>query len=153
MQYNCTKCGCGVKTNDNGDLHCRRIFKDEINKFLSLGEIESAKALYLSALFDQKWKEHLLHTLGGELAKLVAKEEKRKEAENLHRKYLSSLGVTYSGVSLISVAKKHRATHCYGCSRELDNNIDIECNICGWIICDYCGACGCGYIKHKEDTL
>jgi hypothetical protein len=38
----------------------------------------------------------------------------------------------------------HRVTHCYNCQDDLDNEIDFECERCGWIICS-CGACGCGY--------
>lgn len=144
MQYNCTK--CGTETNDSDDLHCRRIFRTEINKFLSSGELESAKVLYLSAIFNEKWKEHFLHNLGGELAILVMKDRKREEAEKLHREHLISLGVGYLGVSSISPVRKHRVTHCYNCKEELDNETDIECNVCGWIICS-CGACGCGYPK------
>jgi len=38
-----------------------------------------------------------------------------------------------------------RITHCYVCKEHLDNAVDLECTMCGWIICGNCGACGCGY--------
>jgi hypothetical protein len=38
-----------------------------------------------------------------------------------------------------------RLTHCYGCKHDLDNEVDVECVACGWIVCR-CGACGCGYV-------
>lgn len=40
--------------------------------------------------------------------------------------------------------RRRRLTHCYNCKTTLDSSIDVECNECGWLVCD-CGACGCGY--------
>ncbi len=69
-------------------------------------------------------------------------EERIKETEQLHKKLLNSLGIKYLGISYPHSKKKERATHCDSCKKELNNIIDIECNACGWIICN-CGACGC----------
>lgn len=42
--------------------------------------------------------------------------------------------------------KQQRTTHCYNCNIDrLDSNEHFECNLCKWIICPLCGACGCGY--------
>jgi hypothetical protein len=41
--------------------------------------------------------------------------------------------------------QNRRITHCYSCKTHLDNVHDIECSKCGWIVCENCGACGCGY--------
>lgn len=43
--------------------------------------------------------------------------------------------------------KLKRTPHCYECSSSLDNEIDLECSRCGWIVCS-CGACGCGHPKY-----
>ena len=148
MQKNCSK--CGMNTNDNRDLHCRRIFINEIKTLLSFNETEKAKSLYYSESFDEKWKALFLSNLGGVLESLVIndrqKEEDRKikEVKVRHQEFLNSLGVNYLGIISIDTTGKHRATHCYNCKENLDNNINIECNACHWIICE-CGACGCGY--------
>jgi len=38
-----------------------------------------------------------------------------------------------------------RVTHCYNCKKGLTSKSGITCAKCGWIVCSYCGACGCGY--------
>ena len=106
--------------------------------------------MYYSESFDEKWKALFLSNLGGVLESLVIndrqKEEDRKikEVKVRHQEFLNSLGVNYLGIISIDTTGKHRATHCYNCKENLDNNINIECNACHWIICE-CGACGCGY--------
>lgn len=60
----------------------------------------------------------------------------------LHRNKIELLGLKYLGVSKSSNGP-HRATHCWVCHSHLDNAVDLECNICKWILCT-CGACGCG---------
>ncbi len=140
MSEFCSK--CGVETSDSDDLHCRRVFVDEMNKLLSLQDFEKAQALYLSVSFDDVWKEHFLHSKGGSLGRLILNEVKRTKTKQRHRELLTSSGIAYKGVSAISAMKKHRITHCYECKESLDNSSDIECNICGWIICDL-GHCDC----------
>ena len=71
-------------------------------------------------------------------------EEKNKIAFEKHQNFLKKRGLNNSGVIKSSKNKIHRVTHCWNCTKTLDNNIDIECKSCGWIIC-MCGACGCGY--------
>ena len=143
MQYHCTK--CGSKTTDSGDIHCRKIFRDELKKLLALNEYENAKEVYVMALFDENWKERLLHSLGGRLKELVEENKEREETLKRHKKHLVALNIGYLGVSSVPKAQKYRISHCYKCKKEVDSKLDIECNICGWIICDWCGACGCGY--------
>lgn len=123
MEQICLK--CGAKTNYDGDLHCRRIFIDEISKLLSLGELEKAKELYFLTSFDNKWKENFLYSKGGKLKKLILDEENKREEELLK-------------------IKERRTPNCYSCKKPLDNLSNIECSKCGWIKCS-CGACGCGY--------
>ncbi|KKR69854.1 MAG: hypothetical protein UU13_C0020G0005 [Candidatus Nomurabacteria bacterium GW2011_GWB1_40_7] len=149
MQKTCSK--CGAETSYDGDLHCRKIFIDEINNLLLLHELEKAKDLYFSASFNNEWKKNFLFRQGRELKDLILDEEQRIEAKQRHEKFLASFGMRYEGVSSVSVPRKHRSTYCYNCKESLDNSIDIECNKCGWIICRCCGACGCGYPSPKTE--
>jgi hypothetical protein len=70
-----------------------------------------------------------------------------EKIKSLHREFITSLGQTYNGANLPLHPKLHRVTHCYACTTNLDNKVDLECRNCGWIICAECGACGCGYDK------
>jgi hypothetical protein len=76
--------------------------------------------------------------------KKAALEKKRQQAIINHRLFLDRLGIPYQGISEASPKKGRRVTHCYSCKNLLDNAINSECSVCGWIICG-CGACGCGY--------
>lgn len=67
----------------------------------------------------------------------------QEEAAQNHRQRLERLGFVYSGARK-SKGKALRITHCWDCKKHLDNSIELECNSCGWILCE-CGACGCGY--------
>lgn len=138
----CSK--CGAETSYGGDLHCRKIFIDEMSELLSAQDLDKARSLYFSVSFDGAWMEHFLYSKGGELGKLILDDIQRVKAEQHHREFLNSLGIRYNGVTSISATRKHRITNCYSCKKSLDNSVDIECNICRWIICR-CGACGCGY--------
>ena len=42
-----------------------------------------------------------------------------------------------------------RLSHCYHCKDPVDNQCDVECNACRWIVCSRCAACGCGYSEAK----
>lgn len=46
-----------------------------------------------------------------------------------------------------SITSNVRVSHCYNCNFPVDNREDLECSLCGWIICNNCTACGCGYTK------
>lgn len=88
-----------------------------------------------------------------------SEEERRKEREQeaasagretareamlaMHRRRLESLGLEYRGVRPARAGYR-RVTHCWSCKRHLDSSVDVECAVCGWILCR-CGACGCGY--------
>ena len=60
-----------------------------------------------------------------------------------HKGFLKIINKEYSGVR--SSKFKNRHTHCYKCKSEIDSRYDMECIACGWVICNSCGACGCGY--------
>ncbi|MEK7089143.1 MAG: hypothetical protein AAB913_03375 [Patescibacteria group bacterium] len=129
MQKICSK--CEKMTEYDGDLHCRKIFKDKINDLVLVQEIEKAKLLFDSELFDENWKKSLLNELrwkceaGKTLNKLIETEiqkiEKGKETKGLFR-----------------------VANCYNCKESLDNSTRTECHVCHWIVCK-CGACGCQY--------
>jgi hypothetical protein len=65
------------------------------------------------------------------------------EAVARHKKRLEKLSVPYFGVRQSMRAR--RVTFCWSCKFGLDNDIDVECATCGWILCR-CGACGCGRV-------
>lgn len=60
-----------------------------------------------------------------------------------HRQRLATAGLNYRGVQPAQ-KNRRRITHCFACKHLLDNDIDVECSACGWILCS-CGACGCTY--------
>ena len=62
-----------------------------------------------------------------------------------HKDRLATLGCgIYQGLQPQSHAP--RASHCYNCKASVDNSVDQECVTCGWIVCNECAACGCGYV-------
>ena len=63
-----------------------------------------------------------------------------------HKKFIQSNKYDYTGVRKITIFR--RVNHCYSCKRPVDNAYDLECNSCSWIVCSYCGSCGCGYCSY-----
>lgn len=142
MDKKCSK--CGAETDYGDDLHCRKIFIDEVKRFLTEEDFKKITDLYSSSPLDEEWKEYFLYNKCGDKGKEILWEIQQARAEVSHKRFITSLGLRYGGSSAVSPTKKHRSTHCYNCKASLDNSVDIECNICKWIICT-CGACGCGY--------
>lgn len=62
-----------------------------------------------------------------------------------HREFMARLGFTYIGTRSATARSPHfvRTPWCWNCKSDLDNRIQLECQKCGWILCE-CGACGCG---------
>ena len=58
-----------------------------------------------------------------------------------HNVILAKKGLQYRGTRKAE-SRSRRTTHCWRCRHPLDNDIDVECVVCGWILCG-CGACGC----------
>lgn len=77
------------------------------------------------------------------------KETERQNIQSARGTFFSNLGKENPGTHK-SIAKASRFTHCYACKEELDNLHGDECNSCGWIVCNFCGACGCGYTRTNE---
>lgn len=82
----CSK--CGTESNDDSDLHCRKILVDVVRKLLSLGKIEEAKRLVLDGHGSEdweKWKIEMFDRFSAESKKqqekLRLEEEQRLEQE------------------------------------------------------------------------
>lgn len=74
------KCtNCGIETIDSGDIHCRKIFKNEFEDFLKNSELKKAIDYYKSFVFKDKfsneWKKD---RYGKDFERLVKKEESKK---------------------------------------------------------------------------
>jgi len=66
----------------------------------------------------------------------------RQSIVTAHGAFLRGRGLVNRGTRL--GLGHRRVTRCFNCKRQLDNDVDVECSACGWIVC-HCGACGCGY--------
>ena len=66
-----------------------------------------------------------------------------------HGEFLRLKGIDPGSIPAHGLARiydqAHRTIGCYACKSGLDNEIDLECPRCSWIICTSCGACGCGH--------
>lgn len=75
----------------------------------------------------------------------------KREMLKKHGEFLKKKGVSLDEIDAIRLnrvyGKLRRTPHCYECSSSLDNEVDLECSRCDWIICS-CGACGCGHPKY-----
>jgi len=67
----------------------------------------------------------------------------QKDIQEKHKAFLKTKGKQFSETRPSS--SHHRESHCYNCKSAVDNKFDVECIACGWIVCNSCGACGCGY--------
>ena len=69
-----------------------------------------------------------------------------------HHNLLIRHGLESKGIRKQNNPERLRQSGCWNCKFPVDNIEDYECCICGWIICDKCGACGCAY-KLKQDKI
>lgn len=77
----------------------------------------------------------------------LARDEARKKAAlTAHKQYLKKQRVAYKGTRP-GLGKQSEAM-CLVCQKPLDHTADIECVVCGWLICP-CGACGCSRDKKE----
>jgi hypothetical protein len=115
----------------------REIARKHRDATVRRGEVEGGYVLVMDSgkIYDSAWKAEFV-------LRVAAKSN--EDAIASHREFLERRGIRYEGVRVTTKRRLHRKTHCYSCMRPLDNDIDVECNICGWIICS-CGACGCGW--------
>lgn len=72
-----------------------------------------------------------------------------------HGEFLRRNGFDPDGVSAHDISSIYKRTHrtpfCYACKSQLDNEIDIQCRRCKWIICTKCGACGCCHPEYGRE--
>lgn len=61
-----------------------------------------------------------------------------------HPVFLSKIG--RSGGLQYSNRSRYRESHCYSCKTSVNGIFDLECSVCGWLVCVNCAACGCGYL-------
>jgi hypothetical protein len=73
-------------------------------------------------------------------------EPQKKAVISAHKAFLKKHRIGHKGTRLGFTTRAEPV--CYVCNRSNDGSIDLECNICGWVICS-CGACGCGLAKEK----
>ena len=67
MKNRCSR--CGIETDDDSDLHCRKILVSEVKNLLSLGKIEEAESLVSHTQGNddwEKWKREMLTRFSSE---------------------------------------------------------------------------------------
>jgi hypothetical protein len=74
-------------------------------------------------------------------------EPQKKAVVSAHKAFLKKHRIGHKGTRLGFTTRAEPI--CYVCNRSNDGSIDLECNICGWVICS-CGACGCGLAKEEK---
>ena len=100
-----------------------------LKKFSATGVDVAAVLAELRALVDKDVAEN--------------RELYREAVARKHQEFLSSLAKLDKGRGKVS--RWPRASNCYNCKGPVANIFDLECLACGWIVCNYCAACGCGY--------
>ena len=132
-----------------------------VESFLGL---ELVAAFYQGAYQGKAWGKKagraLVHVKGSSINEVLEKLREAVDSPELkaefkraliekHGEFLRRKGIEPVHISADSLAKiydrVHRTTGCYECKSGLDNEIDLECPRCSWIICTSCGACGCGH--------
>ena len=73
-------------------------------------------------------------------------EPRKKAIVAAHKAFLKKHRIGHKGVRLGFTSRAE--PQCVECNQSSDGSIDLECNICGWLIC-VCGACGCGAANKK----
>jgi hypothetical protein len=67
-----------------------------------------------------------------------------RELEKRHNEFLAKHNLAPASVRKRDKTLPIRVTHCWSCKSQLNSVTDLECAVCGWILCE-CGACGCPY--------
>lgn len=105
----------------------------------------------------------LAHVEGESILDVLTKLRKRVDSPEVqerfkrellakHGRFLQRKGIDASNISAQKITqayqRTHRETGCYDCRSTIDNEVDLECSQCSWIICGECGACGCGHPEY-----
>ena len=66
------------------------------------------------------------------------------DVEEKRRKFFEKQNLPYKGFKKSLQTKNRRTSFDWYCKNPVDNFLDFECEACGWIICNKCGACKLG---------
>lgn len=120
----------------------RQILPREVLKAETSAEISDGDFVCIVTAYNE-----LKHSLGKPLK--ASGQDAIEWLEHRHKRFLSERGLPDRGIRPATSNRTHRITHCWSCTKHLDNSVDVECIACRWIICQ-CGACGCGRIVHPN---
>lgn len=141
------------ETNINIITAIDKAYSDWLKFYSSRLENDSGASIikYYENLYEHKRCRDLIKRLNPEAAEIMKVEFQnkkiREKSESAHKLRIKGLGLEYKGIKENS-NKRHRTANCYSCNAYLENSIQLECNICYWMLCA-CGACGCGYTHHS----
>lgn len=112
-----------------------------------IGEILLIERNFVHIRFSEVGRKKLQYSLTStwhleSVTKQLKKEVEAKIIIHRHKEFITMKNGVYKGIKINSSAR--RSTHCYNCKESISSETHLECNSCGWIICN-CGACGCGY--------
>lgn len=137
---------------DQPEINVYSVHRDLVRKFepseirtsvLTIYGSERTASLEKYASWKQLYAEAFLHGERGRIEVERARlEAERNQIIERHKQFIAASGNKYVGTAL-GYPKVRRITHCWSCRSPLDNEVNVECLSCGWIICG-CGACGCG---------
>ena len=121
------------------------------------------RGVYQGKAWGKKSGNSLAHVTGTSLEDVIAQLRKAVDSPELqvqfkraliekHGEFLRRKGINPESISAQELSgaydQKHRTTGCYECKSGLDNEVDLECSRCSWIICTNCGACGYGHPEY-----
>ncbi|MGH8502552.1 MAG: hypothetical protein ACREVE_08770 [Gammaproteobacteria bacterium] len=79
---------------------------------------------------------------------------KRERVRALHKTHMDTNNFKYLGVTDPTGGPRTRVSVCWSCRETVANDIvSPECNACHWMVCEHCGACGCGYKRRLSASV
>lgn len=122
------------------------VVEDKINGIT--GEVIGTTSLQQFLIYDRDQYAYRIRRSTGEISIVspidILVLNDREQKVYRHHLHVEAAGVQYKGYRSGIAHRQPRLTHCWKCQRDLSSLDDIECEVCGWLICE-CGACGCGY--------
>lgn len=108
-------------------------------------QIANSPHVYLYNMVKSRLEQHNRSDARSKVAKVDKSNVSKYAIESYERWYrIAGKKIVSQGVVHLQGEDRsrcHRVTHCWNCRNPLDNEYDIECRKCGWIICPTCGAC------------
>lgn len=136
-------------------------FKDKSVIYVKKKDWDSSMFVYYKQILEQLNKEQsiqleeVINKIKSEsstykkiIDDVINKEKEKYEIKILkekHSNFLKKEGKVNNGFS--NYTSKKRISHCYACTKTVASYVNRECNNCGWLICNKCGACGCGFLN------